>query len=60
MSAAPGLAAQTTTHEQHAATASAKPASDMDAKCHAMMAEHDKMMADLKAADQRLDDLVPR
>ena len=30
----------------------------MDAKCQAMMAEHEKMMADMKAADQRLDDLV--
>ena len=30
----------------------------MAAKCQAMMAEHEKMMADMKAADQRLDDLV--
>lgn len=57
MSAAPGLAAQTT-HEQHAATAKAKPPSGMEAKCQAMMAEKEKMMADMKAADQRLDDLV--
>jgi len=30
----------------------------MAAKDHAMMAEREKMMADMKAADQRLDDLV--
>lgn len=59
MSAAPGLAAQT--HDpQHAATDKAKPASGMAAKDHAMMAERDKMMADMKAADQRLNDLVAR
>jgi len=57
MSAAPGLAAQTT-HEQHTATAKAKPPSGMEAKCQAMMAEKEKMMADMKAADQRLDALV--
>ena len=32
----------------------------MAAKDHAMMAEHAKMMADMKAADQRLTDLVTR
>jgi len=57
MSAAPGLAAQTT-HEQHTATAKAKPPSGMEAKCQAMMAEKEKMMADMKAADQQLDALV--
>ena len=55
--ASPGLSAQAS-HEQHAATAKAKPASGMAAKDHAMMAEKEKMMADMKAADQRLDDLV--
>jgi hypothetical protein len=35
-----------------------KPAADMSAACKAMMANHEKMMADLKAADQRLDGLV--
>jgi hypothetical protein len=30
----------------------------MSAKCHAMMAEHTKMMADMKAADQRIDALA--
>ena len=59
ISAAPGLAAQT--HDpQHAAADKAKPASGMAAKDHAMMAERDKMMADMKAADQRLNDLVAR
>jgi hypothetical protein len=57
ISAAPGLAAQTS-HEQHTATAKAKPAAGMEAKCQAMMAEKEKMMADMKIADQRLDDLV--
>ena len=57
ISAGPGLAAQTP-HEQHGATAKAKPVSGMAAKDHAMMAEREKMMADMKAADQRLDDLV--
>ena len=57
ISAAPGLAAQTP-HEQHTATAKAKPPSGMEAKCQAMMAEKEKMMADVKVADQRLDDLV--
>jgi hypothetical protein len=43
---------------QHAATTEAQPAPGMDAKCQAMMAERDTMMADMKAADQRLDGLV--
>ena len=59
ISTAPGLAAQT--HDpQHAAADKAKPASGMAAKDHAMMAEHGKMMADMKVADQRLNDLVTR
>jgi hypothetical protein len=33
-------------------------AADMAAKCQAMMADHEKMMAEMQAADQRLDDLV--
>ena len=57
ISAVPGLAAQTP-HERHMATDKAKPASGMAAKEHAMMAEREKMMTDMKAADQRLDDLV--
>ena len=58
ISAVPGLAAQTPQEPQHAATDKAKPPSGMEAKCQAMMAEREKMMADMKAADQRLDDLV--
>ena len=57
MTAAPGFAAQAP-HAQHAAAAKAKPDAGMAAKCEAMMAGHDKMMADTKAADQRLDGLV--
>ena len=58
MSAVPGLAAQTPPEHQHAVTDKAKPASGMAAKDHAMMAEREKMMDDMKAADQRLDALV--
>ena|SRR3990170_8967931 len=58
MSAVPGLAAQTPQEHQHAATDQVKPASGMEAKCQAMMAEREKMMTAMKAADQRLDDLV--
>ena len=60
ISAVPGFAAQTPQEHQHAATDKAKPTSGMAAKDHAMMAEHQKMMADMKAADQRLTDLVTR
>ncbi len=57
VSSAPGVAGQA--HDpQHAATDKAKPPSGMAAKDHAMMADHEKMMADMKAADQRLDSLV--
>lgn len=59
ISAVPGLAAQTPQeHQQHAATDKAKPTAGMEAKCKTMMAEKEKMMSDMKAADQRLDDLV--
>ena len=58
MSAVPGVAAQTPQEHQHAATDNVKPPSDMAATCQTMMAEREKMMADMKAADQRLDDLV--
>jgi septal ring factor EnvC (AmiA/AmiB activator) len=58
VSAVPGIAAQIPPAHQHAAAAKAQPASAMDAKCQAMMAGHEKMMADLKANDQRLDELV--
>ena len=60
ISAVPGLAAQAPQEHQHAATDTAKPASGMAAKCHAMMAEREKMMTAMKAADQRLDDLVAK
>ena len=56
--AVPGIAAQTPPTHQHEAAADAKPAPAMEAKCQAMMAEHEAMMADMKAADQRLDGLV--
>ena len=58
MSGVPGLAAQTPKEPQHAATDKGKPPSGMATKCQAMMAEREKMMTDMKAADQRLDDLV--
>jgi hypothetical protein len=62
ISAMPGLAGQMPKGRQGAATARAQPqsgmAGDMAAKCQAMMAEREKMMAETKAADQRLDDLV--
>jgi hypothetical protein len=60
MSATPGLSAQAPAEHQHAATDKAKQDSGMAAKDHAMMAERAKMMADMKAADQRLDDLVAK
>ena len=37
-----------------------KSQSDMSAKCKEMMAQHDKMMAEMKSADQRLDGLVAK
>jgi hypothetical protein len=58
MSSVPGLAAQAPQEHQHAVADEATPASGMEAKCQAMMAEREKMMADMKAADQRLDELV--
>jgi hypothetical protein len=60
MSAVPGIAAQTPQEHQHAATDQVKPASGMEAKCHAMMSEREKMMTAMRAADQRLDDLVAK
>jgi hypothetical protein len=38
----------------------AKPASSMDAKCQAMMADHETMMTQMNAADQKLDGLVAK
>lgn len=39
---------------------SQKPPSDTSAKCQAMMAQHEKMVAEMKAADERLDGLVSK
>lgn len=50
--------AQTPPAHQHPTAAQAKPSPGMDAQCQAMMAEHEKMMAQTKAADARLDGLV--
>ena len=62
ISAMPGLAGQMPQGPGHAAMAKAKPPSgmgtDMAAKCQAMMADHQKMMTEMKDADQRLDDLI--
>lgn len=58
ISADPSLAAQAAHEADHAPAAKVKAAPAMAAKCQAMMAEHEKMMADMKAADQRLDGLV--
>lgn len=56
------LAQQATPPQQHdhQTTGKAKPQSDMMAKCKAMMAQHEKMMAEVQAADQRLDGLVAK
>ena len=45
---------------QHPAETAKPQKSDMMAKCKAMMANHDKMMAEVKAADERLDGLVAK
>ena len=62
ISATPGLAGQMPQGTGHAAMAQAKPQAgmpaDMAARCQAMMAGQEKMMAETKAADARLDDLV--
>jgi hypothetical protein len=58
---APAISAQTAQDPQHQHQQEpAQPAADMSAKCKAMMANHEKMMADMKAADQRLDGLVEK
>ncbi len=58
-SAGSGLAGQT--HDPpHAAADKAKAPGGMAAKDHAMMADHEKMMADMKVADQRLDTLITK
>lgn len=60
IAAAPGLAAQAPQEHQHAAGEQAKPQPDMMARWEAMKAERDNMMVEMKAADQRLDDLVSK
>jgi len=64
ISAMPGLAGQTPQAPKQAATSKATPqsgmAAGMAAKCQAMMADQGKMMAEMKDADQRLDNLVAK
>jgi hypothetical protein len=60
ISVTPGLAGQMPQGAGHAAMAQAKPDAGMAAKCQAMMADREKMMTEMKAADQRLDDLVSK
>jgi len=60
----PALAGQMPQSPKTGATAKAKPqtgaASDMAAKCQAMMAEAEKLRTEIKAADERLDGLVAK
>lgn len=60
MLAVPELVAQTPQEPHHPATDTAQPPSAMAAKDQAMMAEREKMMTGMKAADQRLDELVAK
>lgn len=58
ISATTGLAGQMPQGAGHAAMAQAKPAPGMAAKCQAMMADQEKMAAEMKSAEERLGDLV--
>jgi len=58
ISAMPGFAGQMPQGPEPAATAKAPVQSGMAARCQAVMADQEKMMTEMKAADQRLDDLV--
>jgi len=64
MSAMPGLAGQVPQGSPQAGTTKAAPhagtAPDMAATCQAMMADQERMMAEMQAADQRLDALVSK
>jgi hypothetical protein len=64
ISAMPGLAGQSPQAPKPGpmgmAMSKATPEPGMAAKCQAMMADHEKMMAEMKAADQRLGDLVAK
>lgn len=56
---APAVAAGVPQEPQHQhQQETAKPPAEMSAACKTMMADHEKMMAGMKAADQRLDGLV--
>jgi len=55
-----GVAAQKPQAQQPAAIAKTMPQPDMAAKCKAMMAEMDRMMAATKTADEGLNDLVAK
>lgn len=55
-----GFAAGAQTQKPERQQTREKPSADMSEKCKAMMAQHEKMMAEMKAADQRLDDLVAK
>jgi hypothetical protein len=57
----PGLIAGTPASPQHDHhQAQPAPSNDMSAKCQAMMAEHQKTIAEMKAAEARLDGLVAK
>ena len=56
--AMPGLAGRATRAPKHMAMAKATPDSGMAVKCQAMMADGEKWMTEMKAADEQLDDLV--
>jgi len=60
--AVPGMVvAQTPPMSPHQMTDQMKmPSADIAAKCKAMMAEHDRMAADMNAADLKLDGLVTK
>ena len=62
IAAMPGLAGQVPQEPAQATSAQVKPhagmTADMAAKCQAMMADQEKMTTAMKAADERLDDLV--
>ena len=60
MSAMPGFAGQAAQAPKPMAMAKAAPDSGMAAKCQAMLADREKMMTEMKAADQRLEDLVAK
>lgn len=58
--AVPALVAQTPPMVQHQMMDQMKMSPEMAAKCKAMMAEHDKASAEMKAADEKLDGLVTK